>query len=126
MILSEATPLGKAIDLGAFPAGAKLSFALKTDDGYTYYTDQVKNPDFLSHVRKLPIGYNKWELRWEASLGLTKKSYKDLVVEIEVMPIIKEDVVLAGRQPCRGQAGQQEYALSQPFLALSAREQDAL
>jgi len=46
-------------------------------------------------VRKLPIGYNKWELRWEASLGLTKKSYKDLVVEIEVIPIIKEDVVVA-------------------------------
>ena len=96
LIFSDETPLGNAIDLGAFPAGAKLSFALKTDDGYTYYTDQVKNPDFLSHVRKLPIGYNKWELRWEASLGLTKKSYKDLVVVIEVLPIIREDVVLAG------------------------------
>jgi hypothetical protein len=96
LILSDETPLGTAIDLGAYPAGAKLSFALKTDDGYTYYTDQVKNPDFLSHVRKLPIGYNKWELRWEASLGLTKKSYKDLVVAIEVLPIIREDVVLAG------------------------------
>jgi hypothetical protein len=96
LILSDETPLGNAIDLGAFSAGAKLSFALKTDDGYTYYTDQVKNPDFLSHVRKLPIGYNKWELRWEASLGLTKKSYKDLVVVIEVIPIIKEDVVLTG------------------------------
>jgi hypothetical protein len=95
LILCEETPLGRAIELGAFPAGSKLSFALKTDEGYTYYTDQVKNPDFLSHVRKLPIGYNKWELRWEASLNLKKKSYKDLVVEIEVMPTIKEDVVLA-------------------------------
>jgi len=95
LILREETPLGRAIELGAFPAGSKLSFALKTDEGYTYYTDQVKNPDFLSHVRKLPIGYNKWELRWEASLNLKKKSYKDLVVEIEVMPTIKEDVVLA-------------------------------
>jgi hypothetical protein len=96
LILSDETPLGEAIDLGAYPAGAKLSFALNTDNGYIYYTDQVKNPDFLSHVRKLPIGYNKWELRWEASLGLTKKSYKDLVVAIEVLPIIREDVVLAG------------------------------
>jgi hypothetical protein len=95
LILSDETPLGNTIDLGTFPAGAKLSFGLKTDDGYTYYTDQVKNPDFLSHVRKFPTGYNKWEMRWEASFGLTKKSYKDLVVEIEVMPIIKEDVVLA-------------------------------
>ena len=95
MILGDQTPLGKAINLGTFPAGAKLSFALKTDGGYTYYTDHVKNPDFLSHVRKLPTGYNKWEMRWETSLGLTKKIYKDLVVEIEVMPTIKEDVVLA-------------------------------
>lgn len=95
LILREETTLGKGIDLGVFPAGAKLSFALETDDGYIYYTDQVKNPDFLSHVRKLPIGYNKWELRWETSLGLKMKIYKDLVVEIEVMPTIKEDVVLA-------------------------------
>ncbi len=94
LILREDTPLGKGIDLGSFPAGTKLSFALKTDDGYTYCTDLVKNPDFLSHVRKLPIGYNRWELRWETSFGLKKKNYKDLVVEIEVMPAIIEDVVL--------------------------------
>ncbi|MFZ2473336.1 MAG: C1 family peptidase [Methanothrix sp.] len=95
LILNEETPLGKGIDLGSFSVGAKLSFALKTDDGYTYYTDLAKNPDLLSHVRKLPIGYNKWELRWETSPGLKKKIYKDLVVEIEVIPTIKEDVVLA-------------------------------
>lgn len=94
-ILREETPLGKGIDLGPFPTGAKLSFALKTDEGCTYYTDQIKNPDFLSHVRKLPVGYNKWELRWETSLGLKKKSYKDLVVGIEVMPTVNEDVILA-------------------------------
>jgi hypothetical protein len=94
LILGEGASLGKAIDLGAFPAGTKLSFALKTDDDHTYYTDLVKNPDFLRHVRKLPSGYIKWELSWEASYGLAKKSYKDLVVDIEVMPIIKEDVVL--------------------------------
>lgn len=95
LILNEETPLGKGIDLGAFSAGEKLSFALKTDDVYTYYTDLAKNPDLLSHVRKLPIGYNKWELRWETSFGLKKKIYKDLVVVIEVIPTIKEDVVLA-------------------------------
>jgi len=95
LIMSAETPLGKAIELGEFPAGTMLSFALKTDDGYTYYTDQVKNPDFLNHVRKLPTGYNKWEIRWETSLGLKKKNYKDLVVGIEVMPIIREDVILA-------------------------------
>lgn len=95
LILNEETPLGKGIDLGSFSAGEKLSFALKTDDVYTYYTDLAKNPDLLSHVRKLPIGYNKWELRWETSFGLKKKIYKDLVVVIEVIPTIKEDVVLA-------------------------------
>ncbi len=79
LIFALDSPLGKAVDLGTFLAGTKLTFAFKTDKGYTYYTDQVKNPDFLSHVRKLPTGYNKWELRWEASFGLAKKNYKDLI-----------------------------------------------
>ncbi len=95
LIFALDSPLGKAVDLGTFLAGTKLTFALKTDKGYTYYTDQVKNPDFLSHVRKLPTGYNKWELRWEESFGLAKKNYKDLIAEIEVIPIVREDVVLA-------------------------------
>ncbi len=94
LIFALDSPLGKAVDLGAYLAGAKLTFALKTDKGYTYYTDQVKNPDFLSHVRKLPTGYNKWELRWEESFGLAKKNYKDLIAEVEVIPIVREDVVL--------------------------------
>ncbi len=88
------SPIGKAIDLGMYLAGTRLTFALKTNKGYTYYTDQVKNPDFLSHVRKLPTGYNKWELRWEESFGLAKKYYKDLITEILVAPIVREDVVL--------------------------------
>lgn len=95
LIFALDSPLGKAVDLGIFLAGTNLTFAFKTDKGYTCYTDQVKNPDFLSHVRKLPTGYNKWELRWEKSFGLVKKNYKDLIAEIEVMPIVREDVVLA-------------------------------
>ena len=94
LIFTLDSPLGKPIDLGMYPAGTRLTFALKTDKGYTYYTDQVKNPDFLSHVRQLPTGYNKWELRWEESFGLSKKNYKDLIVAIEVVEIVREDVVL--------------------------------
>jgi len=94
-ILDESTPLEKAIDLGSFSVGTSISFAFKTDDEKTYYTDQTRNPDLLSHVRKLPTGYNKWQLAWEASFGLAKKNYRDLVVDLEVMPTVKEDIVLA-------------------------------
>ena len=94
LIFTLDSPIGKAIDLGKYPQGASLTFAFKTLEGYTYYTDQVKNPDFLSHVRKLPTGYNKWELRWEKSYGMRLKSYKDLTAEIIVAPIVREDVIL--------------------------------
>ncbi len=94
LIFTLDSPMGKAIDLGKYPEGASLTFAFKTLEGYTYYTDQVKNPDFLSHVRKLPTGYNKWELRWEKSYGMRLKSYKDLTAEIMVAPIVREDVIL--------------------------------
>ncbi len=94
LIFTLDSPMGKAVDLGKYPEGARLTFAFKTLEGYTFYTDQVKNPDFLSHVRKLPTGYNKWELRWEKSYGMRFKSYRDLTAEITVAPIVREDVVL--------------------------------
>ncbi len=94
LIFTLDSPIGKAIDLGKYPEGARLTFAYKTLEGYTYYTDQIKNPDYLSHVRKLPTGYNKWELRWEKSYGMRFKNYRDLAVEIAVAPIVREDVVL--------------------------------
>lgn len=85
---------GKTFDLGLFDSGTKLTFALKTSEGHTFYTDRAKNPDALSHVKKLPIGYNKWELRWEDIYGLKEKDYNDLIVEVVVMPTSNEDVVL--------------------------------
>lgn len=91
---SDSSSLGKSFDLGTFRAGERLSFALRTSEGHTYYTDQILNPDSLSHVRKLPTGYNKWELRWEDSYGLGNKDYKDIVVEIEAIPTSNEDVLL--------------------------------
>jgi C1A family cysteine protease len=86
---------GKIFDLGSFKAGSKLSFSLTTPEGRTYYTDQVLNPDSLSHVKKLPIGYNRWELRWDDQYGLGDKDFNDLIVEVEVIPVSNEDVLLA-------------------------------
>jgi hypothetical protein len=92
---AEDSVKGKSIDLGTFKAGAKLSFSLKTPEGRTFYTDRVLNPDSLSHVKKLPTGYNRWELRWEDQHGLGDKDFNDLIVEVEVIPITNEDVILA-------------------------------
>ncbi len=86
---------GKSFDLGTFKAGTKLSFALKTPDGSTFYTDCILNPDLLSHVKKLPTGYNRWELRWEDQHALGDKDFNDLIVEVEIIPTTNEDVVLA-------------------------------
>ncbi len=87
--------LGRSFDLGTFKAGTKLSFLLKTHEGNMFYTDLVLNPDFLSHVKKIPTGYNRWELRWEEQKGLGDKDFNDLIAEVELIPISNEDVVLA-------------------------------
>jgi len=90
---SEDLP-GKMVDLGTYAAGKTLCFSMQTPDGHVYFTDYIKNPDGMSHVRKLPTAYNKWELRWEESLNLKNRDYKDLIVTIEVVPTTNEDVVL--------------------------------
>lgn len=92
---ADSSNLGQSFDIGRFEKGAKLTFALKTEDGNTYYTDLVLNPDSKSHVKKLPIGYNKWELRWEDAVELGDKDFNDLIIEVEVLPTTNEDVVLA-------------------------------
>ena len=55
LIFTLDSPLGKSIDLGTYLAGTRLTFALKTDKGYTYYTDQIKNPDVIHKGQKLKI-----------------------------------------------------------------------
>lgn len=86
---------GKSFDLGTFKAGTKLSFSLTTPEGRTFYTDRALNQDSLSHVKKLPTGYNRWELRWEDQHGLGDKDFNDLIAEVEVIPVSNEDVILA-------------------------------
>ncbi|MDM7933871.1 MAG: C1 family peptidase [Methanothrix sp.] len=85
---------GESVDLGALRKGDRLSFYLKASDGRIYHTDQVKNPDLLVHVRCLPLGINRWQLRWEESYGLRSRDYRDLVAEVEVIPSRNDDVVL--------------------------------
>ncbi len=87
LIFQASDAAGKIVDLGAYSSGNKLTFSMKAADGYTYFTDLVMNPDSLSHIRKLPTAYNKWDLRWEESFGLTNKDYKDLIVTVESLPM---------------------------------------
>ena len=67
---------------------------MRPSDRHTYYTDSVRNPDSITHVKVLPTGSNKWELRWEDSFGLVENDYSDLVVEIEVVPSVNNDIVM--------------------------------
>ncbi len=76
--------VGKTFDAGAFSAGQRLIFALKTPDGNIYYTLHAWNKDACDHVIKVQTGVNKWELRWEDLYGLGDRDYNDVVVEIEV------------------------------------------
>lgn len=92
---AEDSVKGRSFDLGAFKAGTKLSFSLSTPEGRTFYTDRVLNSDSLSHVKKLPTGYNRWELRWEDQHELGDKDFNDLIVEVEVIPVSNEDVILS-------------------------------
>lgn len=92
---TQSANAGTTIDLGSFKAGAGLKFALKTQEGYTYYADQAINPDSCIHVKKLPTGSNKWEIRWSDRYMPVNSDYKDLVIEVEVMPSSNDDVLLA-------------------------------
>jgi hypothetical protein len=86
--------LGRTFDLGLFSAGTRLTFALKTSEGYTFYSDGSLNPDFCSHVKRFPTGYNRWEMRWEDLYGLTDKDYNDVIVEVEVVPSSAGEIVM--------------------------------
>jgi len=119
-IFSATANPGSISDLGTFKAGTRLTFALKTSEGYTYYTDQIQNRDFLSHVRKVPTGSNKWELRWEDVYGLADRDYNDLIVEVEAIPTSNDDVTLlqdsrvVARMVSKSTPYSNEFWLSEP------------
>jgi hypothetical protein len=95
--------LGKTFDLGAYQAGAKIGFAIRTSDGNTFYSDRALNADLNVHVRRVATGYNKWEYRWEDTLSLKDTDYDDLIVMVEVLAITDDDIVLpkAGKVKAR-------------------------
>ena len=103
--------LGKTFDVGIFSAGTKLGFALEAYDRHTYYTDSVRNPDSITHVKVLPTGSNKWELRWGCSFGLVENDYSDLVVEIEIVPSVNNDIVM----PIYGRVSARFISKGTPF-----------
>ncbi len=76
--------LGKTFIVGQFSAGTRLIFGLRTPQNRVYYTDSSMNTDTKSHVYKIPVGSNKWQLRWEDRYDLGDKDYNDLVVEISI------------------------------------------
>jgi hypothetical protein len=78
--------VGKSFDVGDYPAGTRLVFALQTQDGNCFYTDSGLNEDGKSHVIKLKLGSNRCQLRWEDLYGLKDTDYNDLVVEINMNP----------------------------------------
>ena len=86
--------LGKTFDLGAYQAGAKIGFAIRTSDGNTFYSDSALNPDSNVHVRKVATGYNKWEYRWEDTLNPKDADYDDLIVIVEILAATDDDIVL--------------------------------
>ena len=76
--------LGQTYDAGTFEAGTRLIFALKTPAGEAYYTDISLNRDGCDHVRKLQLGTDRWELRWEDMYGLGERDFNDVVLKVGV------------------------------------------
>ena len=76
--------LGQTYDVGTFEAGTRLVFALKTPAGEAYYTDSSLNRDGCDHVKKLQLGADRWELRWEDMYGLGERDFNDVVLDIDV------------------------------------------
>ncbi|KYK38889.1 MAG: hypothetical protein HXS46_19660 [Theionarchaea archaeon] len=78
--------VGKTFDVGRFRYPNRLIFALKTPEGFTYYTDHRLNPDCCDHVMGTRETKYTWKLRWEDIYGLGDQDYDDVVVKIKVHP----------------------------------------
>lgn len=91
---ADSSNVGRSVEVGTFSEGTRLVFALVTPDGYTYFTDSSMNPDSYAHVRKFPIGTDRWEMRWEDSFMLKDNDFQDVVIEIEVVPASNDEIVM--------------------------------
>ena len=84
ILKASSNNLGKTYDVGTFVAGTRLTFMLKTPEGEAYYTDSSLNRDGCDHVRKLQLGIDRWELRWEDMYGLGEQDFNDVVLDVDV------------------------------------------
>jgi hypothetical protein len=55
--------VGQNFNLGTFNAGDSLVFKIITDGG-TFYSARSMNAGNANHMYLLPLGANKWQLRW--------------------------------------------------------------
>lgn len=76
--------VGKEFDVGHFRAGMRLVFALKTQDGHTYYTDKSLNQDGCDHVIRTRVSKYAYRYRWEDLWKLGDKDFDDLVVKVNI------------------------------------------
>lgn len=74
--------VGKEFDVGTLRYPNRLTFALKTPEGFTYYTRPALNPDCCDHVIKVQLNTHNWELRWEDLYGLGDRDFNDVVVKV--------------------------------------------
>ena len=84
ILKASSNNLGKTYDVGTFVAGTRLTFMLKTPEGEAYYTDSSLNRDGCDHVKKLQLGADRWELRWEDMYGLGEQDFNDVVLDVDV------------------------------------------
>lgn len=58
--------VGRNFNLGTFKAGDSLVFKIITDSG-TFYSSRNMNAGNANHMYLLPLGANKWQMRWAVS-----------------------------------------------------------
>jgi hypothetical protein len=58
--------VGRNFNLGTFKAGDSLVFKIITDSG-TFYSEKNMNAGNANHMYLLPLGVNKWQMRWAIS-----------------------------------------------------------
>ena len=59
--------VGQNLNLGTFNAGDSLVFKIITDTRATFYSARNMNAGNANHMTLLPLGANKWQMRWAVS-----------------------------------------------------------
>jgi hypothetical protein len=59
--------VGQNFNLGTLNAGDSLVFKIITDTKTTFYSARNMNAGNVNHMTLLPLGANKWQMRWAVS-----------------------------------------------------------